>query len=62
MELLPPISDHSPVFIKAYFCVQKAQAKPRCIPVYKKANWNKIKSDMDKLNEHIQQAACKEQM
>ena len=47
------------MFIEAYFGVQKAQAKPCCIypSVYKKAHWNKIKSDMDKLNEDVQQAA-----
>ena len=54
VHILPGISDHDIVFVEMDFRPEKHIQKPRQIPLYKKANWEKIKEDMKILNKNME--------
>ena len=51
VDILPGISDNDIVFAEMDSKPDKHQHTPRLIPLYKKANWGKIKGDTKVLNE-----------
>ena len=53
VEVIPGISDHDIVFTEMNFRPDKHRQKPRLIPLYKKASWEKIKEDMQPLNDDM---------
>ena len=54
IEVLPGIADHDAVFAEIDINPKRYNQKRRKIPLYKKANWNKIKEDMEKTYLKIQ--------
>jgi hypothetical protein len=52
-EFLPGISDHDIVFLAFNIAPKKLKQKPRQVPIYKNANWDTNKSEINTLNDHI---------
>ena len=48
-EIIPGISDHDIVFVEMNITPTKLKQKPRQVPIYKKANWETMKLELDNL-------------
>ena len=48
-EVIPGISDHDIVFVELNITPTKLKQKPRNIPIYRKANWETMKTELDTL-------------
>ena len=53
VETLPGLSDHDIVFTEVNINPKKSIQKPRNIPLYRRANWENMKDDLNKLHEDI---------
>ncbi|CAC5417074.1 unnamed protein product [Mytilus coruscus] len=53
VETLPGLSDHEIVFTEVNLNPRKSIQKPRIIPLYRKANWENMKLDMNNLHHDI---------
>jgi hypothetical protein len=53
VETLPGLSDHDIVFTEVNINPKKCIQKPRNIPLYRRANWENMKDDLNKLHEDI---------
>ncbi|XP_071144075.1 uncharacterized protein [Mytilus edulis] len=53
VETLPGLSDHEIVFTEVNLNPRKSIQKPRIIPLYRKANWENMKLDLNKLHQDI---------
>ncbi|KAK3085883.1 hypothetical protein FSP39_009995 [Pinctada imbricata] len=56
-EIMPGISDHDIVFLEFNLTPKKVKQIQRNIPLYKKANWDTIKNEINNMNHKIQQEA-----
>ena len=54
-KTIPGISDHEAVFVENNLAPRKLAQKPRKIPLYKKAQWDKLKEHMSKFHENLTQ-------
>ena len=52
-EIIPGISDHGIVFAELNITPTKLKQKPRNIPIYRKANWETMKTELDTLYNEI---------
>ena len=53
IEILPPFSDHNPVFTEIALNAKRATQKPRVVPAYKRASWDMIKAALNALHQEI---------
>ena len=53
IEILPPFSDHNPVFTEVALSAKRAKQKPRVVPAYKRANWDRIKAALNAVHQEI---------
>ena len=51
VEVIPGISDHDAVFAEVDISPRKNIQKPRIIPLFKKADWEGMRSHCDKLSQ-----------
>ena len=54
-ELIPGLGDHDIVYFEMNIKLSHNRQKPRPVPIYKKANWDKMKEDMIKTEGNIQE-------
>ena len=54
-ELIPGLGDHDKVYFEMNIKLSHNRQKPRPVPIYKKANWDKMKEDMIKTDGDIQE-------
>ena len=55
VEILPGISDHDVVFAEVDMRPIRCQQKPRSIPLYKRAKWDKIRDDLKTLTNEMKE-------
>ena len=53
IEILPPFSDHNPVFTEIALSAKRAKQKPRIVPAYKRASWDRIKAALNAIHQEI---------
>ena len=53
IEILPPFSDHNPVFTEIVLSAKRAKQKPRVVPAYKRASWDRIKAALNATHQEI---------
>ena len=53
IEILPPFSDHNPVFTEIALSAKRAKQKPRVVPAYKRASWDRIKAALNDMHQEI---------
>ena len=53
VETLPGLSDHEIVFTEVNLNPRKSIQKPRIIPLYRKANWENMKLDLNELHQDV---------
>lgn len=56
-EMLPGISDHDAVFAEVYVTPKRYGQAKRKIPLYKKADWEGIVSQINTTNQYIEEHA-----
>ncbi len=47
------MSDHNPVFVELALGARRARQKPRQVPMYKKAKWDSIRTDLKTIHEEL---------
>ena len=57
VDVIPGISDHEAVNAELDMCPVRNRQKPRTIFLYKRANWEDLRSDMRTLLPHIRTMA-----
>ena len=53
IEILPPFSDHNPVFTEIALSAKRAKQKPRVVPAYKRASWDRINATLNAIHQEI---------
>ena len=53
IEILPPFSDHNPVFTEIALCAKRAKQKPRVVPAYTRATWDRVKAALKAIHQDI---------
>ena len=51
IEILPTFSDHNPVFTEIALSAKRAKQKPRVVPAYKRASWDRIKAALNAIHQ-----------
>ena len=53
IEIIPGVSDHEIVYTEIYIVPTRQQQKPRQIPLYSKAKWDNVNSDVKAIYNEI---------
>ena len=55
IEILPPFSDHNPVFTEVGLSAKREKQKPRVVPAYKREreSWDRIKAALNAIHQEI---------
>ena len=53
IEILPPFSDHTPVFTEIALNAKRAKQKPRVVLAYKRASWDRIKGALNDIHQEF---------
>ena len=53
IEILPPFSDHNPVFTEIALSAKRAKQKQRVVPAYKRESWDRIKAALNDMHQEI---------